>query len=224
MRFSSVFSSVPACCCPRLRNTLCMLVWFMLLNVTCASLLSQTSSTVSSSSHSSSATTSTTASAIHVSAAKQARRNDSKVPDIQDHLQEVRLSGRCACRSLSFESRFRQAYGSVRGVVIRILEIQKYPKQFQLLEYIVRSNGRFKGPKKFAQGRTFRIRAHSNPDLCGLRLQRNREYLLNLDNPYTQSKAGNIPRGTVYINQCSKNYYWWSLSQNQRRFLLSRTK
>lgn len=151
---------------------------------------------------------------------KSKPHNTSAVPDILDQIEEIRLNGRCSCPPVSFERRYQESYGSVRTFIEQVKSIPTSIPQLRQLEYLGRSTARYKGPQGLKDGMRFKIRAYVNPDLCGLRLLRNKEYLLNLNNPWTtNSVAGSVPRGTYFISQCDKTYTWQGLSVQQQSFL-----
>lgn len=133
--------------------------------------------------------------------------------------------GNCYCGpKQEFHQRYNKAFASVRCVVIDKKIISGAKSITEYVEYKFRSQARYKGPKSLDSDKTFRVRAWSNPDFCGLTFHRYVTYFMYLPDPRLNSIAGNAGRDVYAADQCSKAYTWGGLSEDNKQFLRAKRR
>lgn len=131
----------------------------------------------------------------------------------------------CSCPPVKFETRFHQSYAVVRVIVQNIYRnnwtiYRRLTRPLEAFKYTMFVTGVFKGGQLKRQS-TFRANAFTSGDLCGMKLSRNKEYLLFLDSPWKISRASMFPRGEYFLNQCQRHYRWADVDSGKRKFLTS---
>lgn len=153
---------------------------------------------------------------------------------LEPHLESAMRNGagRCKCRTSSstrsIESRYRSAFIVVRAKVLRWTESKQFTRngaipQFLVRNYILKATGLYKGSRP-SSGTIFQAQGFTHGDSCGLKLEVGRQYLFNMDNPKQRSHSNIWRKGIFVINRCQNHYGWRSLSKEQLRFFLLRSK
>lgn len=137
----------------------------------------------------------------------------------------VARAGNCYCGpKQDFTQRYNKAYASVRCVVVEKKIVSGEGTITEYVEYKFRSQARYKGPASLETHNTFRVRAWSNPDFCGLTFNRYVIYFMYLPNPNKNSIAGNAGRGVYIADQCTKAYTWTNLPEDNKNFLRAKRR
>ena len=136
--------------------------------------------------------------------------------------------GKCKCYYPPNRGGFQARYWDAKSVVSAYV-LSRWPqckacpnfrdRRNEIMKYTFGTYRSFKGPYP---GDKFSAQAYTNADYCGVKLNKNRVYLLNLYDPKGISKASPFEQGVYLLDACQSHWAWEAVSAQRRNWLNAR--